>query len=171
MFGWFTRLLGGSPSRQELEDDARAQLESAAGEARHRHLGSDRYPGGDQAPQASGWSTARSSDTGSDTAASWQAQRPQPSRPRQAAEVATVDRVAPPAARQVRTAAPVEQSIHERLGRIEGVGPARQAALLERFGSLEALRAATAEELASVQGIGDRTARRIVASLDANGRG
>lgn len=162
MFGWFERLLGGSPSRQELEDDARAQLESAAGEARHRL-------GGDQAAEASGWAIARSPGAGAPTGGSWQADRPQPNRPGHAPEV--VDRVARPAAGRVRTAAPVQQSVRERLGRIEGVGPARQAALLDRFGSLEALRAATAEELASVEGIGDRTAHRIVASLDANGRG
>lgn len=170
MFGLFERLLGGSPSRQELEDDARAQLDSAAGEARHRYLG------GDQAAEASGWAIARSPGARAPTAraptgGSWEAERSQPSRPGQAPEVAAVDGAARPAAGRVGAAAPVQESVRERLGRIEGVGPARQAALLDRFGSLEALRAATAEELVSVEGIGDRTAHRIVASLGANGRG
>ena len=49
---------------------------------------------------------------------------------------------------------------------IPGLGPARQAALLRHFGSVKRLRAASVEEIASVQGMGDRTAAAVVAALN-----
>jgi excinuclease ABC subunit C len=49
---------------------------------------------------------------------------------------------------------------------IPGLGPARQAALLRHFGSVKRLRAASADEIASVQGMGDRTAAAVVAALN-----
>jgi len=47
------------------------------------------------------------------------------------------------------------------LRRIPGIGPARERALLKQFGSLEALRAASAEEMASLPGITPALARKI----------
>jgi DNA excision repair protein ERCC-4 len=44
---------------------------------------------------------------------------------------------------------------------LPGVGPDRAQRLLERFGSIEAVLTAATEELASVKGIGERTAERI----------
>jgi excinuclease ABC subunit C len=48
---------------------------------------------------------------------------------------------------------------------IPGLGEARRKALLARFGSLKRLAAASAEEIATVPGIGPRTAEAIVAAL------
>ncbi|MGY4642558.1 excinuclease ABC subunit UvrC [Cellulomonas sp. URHB0016] len=48
---------------------------------------------------------------------------------------------------------------------VPGLGPARRAALLRHFGSVKRLRAASAEEIATVQGMGERTARAVVAAL------
>ncbi|CAL8978329.1 UvrABC system protein C [Cellulomonas sp. T2.31MG-18] len=48
---------------------------------------------------------------------------------------------------------------------VPGLGPARRAALLKHFGSVRRLRAATVEEIASVPGMGDRTARAVVDAL------
>jgi excinuclease ABC subunit C len=52
------------------------------------------------------------------------------------------------------------------LGEIPGVGPARQTALLEHFGSLRALTAASPEEIANVPGVGPALARTIVEHLN-----
>ncbi|MBO3087085.1 excinuclease ABC subunit UvrC [Cellulomonas dongxiuzhuiae] len=48
---------------------------------------------------------------------------------------------------------------------VPGLGPARKAALLRHFGSVKRLRAATAEEIATVPGMGARTAQAVVAAL------
>jgi ABC-type branched-subunit amino acid transport system ATPase component len=48
---------------------------------------------------------------------------------------------------------------------VPGLGPARQQALLRAFGSLEALRAASVEELIRVPGVGRGTARRLQEAL------
>ncbi|AEE45990.1 excinuclease ABC subunit UvrC [Cellulomonas fimi] len=48
---------------------------------------------------------------------------------------------------------------------VPGLGPARRAALLRHFGSVKRLRAASVAEIASVQGMGDRTAAAVVAAL------
>ena len=48
---------------------------------------------------------------------------------------------------------------------VPGLGPSRRAALLEQFGSLDRLRAATADEIAEVKGIGPRLAAEIAAFL------
>lgn len=50
---------------------------------------------------------------------------------------------------------------------IPGVGPARQRALMGRFGSMAALRRASLDELAAVPGIGPALAAEIRAALDA----
>jgi excinuclease ABC subunit C len=48
---------------------------------------------------------------------------------------------------------------------VPGLGPSRRKALLARFGSLKRLRAATAEEIAQVPGIGLRTADAVVVAV------
>jgi excinuclease ABC subunit C len=54
---------------------------------------------------------------------------------------------------------------------LEGVGPARRRALLQHFGSVDAMVAATQEELEGVPGVPAKTARRIYAQLHKAGRG
>jgi excinuclease ABC subunit C len=53
---------------------------------------------------------------------------------------------------------------------VPGVGPARRALLLRHFGSLKRLRAASAEEIASLPGFGEATARAVVSALAASER-
>ena len=48
---------------------------------------------------------------------------------------------------------------------VPGLGETRRKALMRQFGSLKRLRAATADEIAEVSGIGPRTAEAIVAAL------
>ncbi|WP_454043772.1 excinuclease ABC subunit UvrC [Cellulosimicrobium sp. Marseille-Q8652] len=52
---------------------------------------------------------------------------------------------------------------------VPGLGPARKAALLKHFGSVKRLRAASAEEIATVPGMGARTAQAVVAALAEGG--
>ncbi|MGC8960130.1 MAG: excinuclease ABC subunit UvrC [Chloroflexia bacterium] len=54
-----------------------------------------------------------------------------------------------------------KQGLHSTLEDLPGIGPRRQAALLKRFGSLAAIRAASEEELAAVPGIGRALARTL----------
>ncbi|PVU81287.1 excinuclease ABC subunit C (plasmid) [Cellulomonas sp. WB94] len=56
------------------------------------------------------------------------------------------------------------------LDAVPGLGPARSAALLKHFGSLKRLRLASVEEIASVQGMGARTAATVVAALRTDAR-
>ena len=49
---------------------------------------------------------------------------------------------------------------------VPGLGPARSRALLTHFGSVKRLRAASAEEIATVPGMGERTAAAVVAALE-----
>jgi excinuclease ABC subunit C len=51
------------------------------------------------------------------------------------------------------------------LDNVPGLGETRRKALLTRFGSLKRLRAADAEQIGEVPGIGPRTAAAIVAAL------
>ncbi|MGP7960883.1 excinuclease ABC subunit UvrC [Sanguibacter sp. A247] len=51
---------------------------------------------------------------------------------------------------------------------VPGVGPARAAKLLTHFGSVKRLRAASVEEIATVPGMGPRTAEAVVAALLAS---
>ncbi|HEY8788200.1 MAG TPA: excinuclease ABC subunit UvrC [Actinopolymorphaceae bacterium] len=53
------------------------------------------------------------------------------------------------------------------LDEIPGLGPTRRKALLREFGSMKRLRAATAEEVAEVDGIGPATAASVVDALAA----
>ena len=48
---------------------------------------------------------------------------------------------------------------------VPGLGPARQAALLKEFGSVKRIRAASAEEIATVKGIGPALAATILEHL------
>jgi excinuclease ABC subunit C len=59
--------------------------------------------------------------------------------------------------RKLRT----RRTVTSELATIPGVGPARQRALLERFGSLRGLRGASVEEIASVPGFGPSLAGEI----------
>ncbi|MGW0230452.1 excinuclease ABC subunit UvrC [Actinopolymorpha singaporensis] len=63
--------------------------------------------------------------------------------------------------RQRRSKSMVESLLDD----VPGLGATRRKALLRRFGSLKRLRAATAEEVAEVPGIGMRTAESVVAAL------
>jgi excinuclease ABC subunit C len=56
------------------------------------------------------------------------------------------------------------------LDEVPGLGPARQKALLRAFGSVKRLRAASTEEVASVQGIGPQLAAAVVGALAAQSR-
>ena len=47
------------------------------------------------------------------------------------------------------------------LREVPGIGPARQQALLERFGSVRALRNAPVEEIAKLPGFSETLARRL----------
>ena len=48
---------------------------------------------------------------------------------------------------------------------VPGLGPGRREALLQAFGTVEALRAATVEDLSRVPGVGRTTALRVLESL------
>ncbi|MFC7406745.1 excinuclease ABC subunit UvrC [Georgenia alba] len=50
---------------------------------------------------------------------------------------------------------------------VPGLGPARQAALLKRFGSVKNIKAAPLEEVAAVKGMGPRTAQAVLEALGA----
>jgi excinuclease ABC subunit C len=54
---------------------------------------------------------------------------------------------------------------------LEGIGPARRRALLNHFGSVEEMLAASPEELEGVPGVPAKTARSIYAQLHKTGRG
>jgi excinuclease ABC subunit C len=51
---------------------------------------------------------------------------------------------------------------------VPGLGPGRRRALMKTFGSLKKMRAASAEEIAEVPGIGPATAQSVVAALAAS---
>ena len=63
--------------------------------------------------------------------------------------------------RKLRT----KRTLISELGTIRGIGPNRQRALLARFGSLRALRQATAEQIAAVPGFSEQLARKILQHL------
>lgn len=52
-----------------------------------------------------------------------------------------------------------------KLGQVKGVGAAKQQALLDAFGSLEAIRDASVEELTAIKGIGEGTAEELKSAL------
>lgn len=51
---------------------------------------------------------------------------------------------------------------------VPGLGEVRRKALMRRFGSLKAMRAASFDEISEVPGIGPRTAAAIVSALEAS---
>ena len=53
-----------------------------------------------------------------------------------------------------------------RLDAVPGIGPARRKALLQKFGSIEAIQQASLEELMSVKGINEEVALAIKTMLD-----
>jgi excinuclease ABC subunit C len=63
-----------------------------------------------------------------------------------------------------------KRTLSSELAEVPGVGPARQRLLLQRFGSVKALRAATAEEIARVGGVPAGVAERVVAHLNRTGQ-
>ena len=67
--------------------------------------------------------------------------------------------------KKLRSATTVTSALDE----IPGVGPARRKALLRHFGSLTALRGATAEQIAQVRGISPTLAEALVAALRPGG--
>jgi excinuclease ABC subunit C len=58
-----------------------------------------------------------------------------------------------------------KQTIKSLLDEVPGIGPKRRAALLKHFGSLDAIRAASVEELAAVQGMTRKVAEQLKVSL------
>jgi excinuclease ABC subunit C len=58
-----------------------------------------------------------------------------------------------------------KQTIISQLDEIPGIGPKRRSALLKQFGSIEAIRAASLEELAAVPGMSRPAAEQVKASL------
>jgi excinuclease ABC subunit C len=58
-----------------------------------------------------------------------------------------------------------KSAIRSSLDDVAGIGPKRRKALLTKFGSLEAIRAATVEELAAVEGMTRRAAEDLKAQL------
>jgi len=58
-----------------------------------------------------------------------------------------------------------KRTIQSELGRIPGIGPQRQKALLTRFGSVRSIREATEEEIARVQGFSEVLANRVLTWL------
>jgi excinuclease ABC subunit C len=61
------------------------------------------------------------------------------------------------------------RTLRSRLSRIPGIGPAREQELLRRFGSMDAIRSATLDELTATPGVGPGTAERIQEALIADG--
>lgn len=57
------------------------------------------------------------------------------------------------------------RTLSSALREVPGVGPARQQALLERFGSVRALRTTSAEEIAKLPGFSERLAQQILEHL------
>jgi excinuclease ABC subunit C len=55
--------------------------------------------------------------------------------------------------------------VASQLDAIPGIGPAKRKALMTAFGSLDAIRQASVEQLASVSGIGPELAATIKAEL------
>ena len=54
------------------------------------------------------------------------------------------------------------------LDEIEDLGPTRRAALLDRFGSVSAIKKATPEDIAQTPGIGERLAKAISEHLSTS---
>jgi hypothetical protein len=92
----------------------------------------------------------------------------QPAPEEQAAPVAVIDREESPAEDEA-WAPPADEEerarIHELLSDVSGVGPTKQRALADRFGTVAALRDASVKDLSGVPGISPTLATRIKAAL------
>ena len=62
-----------------------------------------------------------------------------------------------------------KRNLSSLLDGIEGIGKAKKAALIEKFGDLSGIISATEEELKSVNGIGDKQARAIINAFTKEG--
>jgi excinuclease ABC subunit C len=58
-----------------------------------------------------------------------------------------------------------KQTVVSQLDGVPGIGPKRRSALLKHFGSIDAVRAASIEELAAIQGMTRKVAEQLKASL------
>jgi excinuclease ABC subunit C len=58
-----------------------------------------------------------------------------------------------------------KQTIISQLDGVPGIGPKRRSALLKHFGSIDAIRAASVEELAAVPGMTRKVAEQLKGSL------
>jgi excinuclease ABC subunit C len=58
-----------------------------------------------------------------------------------------------------------KKTLESELSEIRGVGPARRKALLKHFGSVRAVRAASAAEIAAVPGVSPGLAQAVAAHL------
>ena len=58
------------------------------------------------------------------------------------------------------------RTLSSALSEIPGIGPKRQQLLLRRFGSIRALRAATAQAIAEVPGISEPLAQQVIDHLN-----
>ncbi len=58
-----------------------------------------------------------------------------------------------------------KRGLRSQLEDVPGVGPARKKALLRRFGSVKALRAASVDELAAIPGMTRRAAEELKRAL------
>lgn len=61
------------------------------------------------------------------------------------------------------------RTLASELAEVPGIGPARQRVLLERFGSVRALRAASPEEIAAIPGFSMKLAERVCRALERKG--
>jgi excinuclease ABC subunit C len=60
-----------------------------------------------------------------------------------------------------------KRTIKSALDEIPGIGPAKRALLLNRFGSVEQIKKAAVDDLAALKGINEKLARKILQSLNA----
>ena len=101
------------------------------------------------------------------------AARPEPIRlPRTSAPLRLLQRVRNEAhrfANSYNSKLRTKRTLRSELGDIPGVGPARQRALLEKFGSVRAVRDAGAEAIAQLPGFSLKLAQKIMAQLEAGG--
>jgi excinuclease ABC subunit C len=58
-----------------------------------------------------------------------------------------------------------KSAVRSRLDEIEGIGPKRRRALFKKFGSLDAIRQASVEELAAVPGMNNKVAQKVKEEL------
>jgi hypothetical protein len=149
--GYAAAPTGSATSASRADADARPGRSGTAVATRsHRSVGSEERPARPTSGRRGVVRRESPSDpvaaAGSVTAAGAAGTTPAPAVPEREAPG---EQVTPPA----RSAAELQQ--------VRGLGPAKQAALLERFGSVEAIAAASPAELSRTPGIGTGLARAI----------